>query len=174
VRIQNTTQWRTDDLRRIFKAALKAEGLTEREAGRYIKVQARKYGVRGWATLNGDWISMLVRNPLPGEECMPSALLDTFAQVFVHEAGHNAGLEHREMMDSDDITVPWIVGMEVRLQAAKVKPKRDLQAERRAKAEKKLAEWEKTQARAAKRVKHWRAKVRYYERAAEKKAALKQ
>ncbi len=173
MKIENTTKWRTADLRKVFKAALKAEGLTEREAARYVDVAPGRWRVRGCATLTGTWVRMTVPNPKPGQECMPAELLDKFARVFVHEIGHNAGLAHEDMMEWWEIPVPWTVGLEVRPKEAKPEKKRDLQAERRAKAEKKLAEWEAKQKRAAKRVKYWRSKVRYYERAAQKKAALK-
>lgn len=173
MKIKNTTRWRTSDLRRIFRAALKAEGLTEREAARYVDVAPGRRCVRGCATITGTWVRMTVRNPLPGETEMPADKLDRFAQVFVHEIGHNAGLRHEDMVDWYTIKVPWTVGMEVRVEEPKPKVKRNLQAERRAHAEKKLAEWQKKAERAKRLAKKWAGKVRYYERAAEKKAALK-
>jgi hypothetical protein len=171
VRITNTTKWRTADLRKLFKAALKAESLIEHEAGKYIDVAPGRTRVRGRATLTGWWVRMTVRNPAEGEECMPAELLDKFARVFVHEIGHNAGLTHDEMVDWWTIPVPWTVGLEVRPKPVKPKVKRDVQAERHAHAIKKLAEWEKKEARAARILKQWQRKVRYYEQARARKAA---
>jgi ElaB/YqjD/DUF883 family membrane-anchored ribosome-binding protein len=51
-----------------------------------------------------------------------------------------------------------------------IKPKKSIQEVRKANAERMLAKWQRNLKRAESKVRHWRSKVRYYEREAIKRA----
>lgn len=174
MKVTNTTHYRTEDLRRLAAAALKAEGLKQR---RYLVefVPGRTNYVRGWGYYYRRHIRIMIptmhlcRNEAAGRcrrekrPCFED--VTQVAQVIVHELGHNRGLHHDEMRTLTHLDVAWCSGMSIRAKAAKPKQQRDIMAERSAHATEMLEKWTKKRKAAETREKHWRGKVRYYERA---------
>lgn len=135
--IRNYTDWRGDDLRRLFMAGLRDAGAT---AWRDIRVRYHKihlaseslwqtrgrgkYGVwsvnsEGAHYIQGRGISMWLPHPdfiatiIDGEQLA----MKVVAQVFEHEVMHTLGMRHREM--AQDIRwcsqpVPWSEGLRLR------------------------------------------------------------
>ncbi len=100
--------------------------------------------------------------------------VEHLAQVAVHEFGHNLDLHHEDMVRTFTIPVPWVGDLPVRLAEVKAKPKRDLVADRAARAEAKLKEHEGGLRRKQRLVQKYRKRVGYYRKAlAARKAANK-
>lgn len=134
--IHNETDWRGDDLRRIFRAGLVAAGATDdreiwvwqhRRRGRFSPEWTRGQGeYGGWSGdryIQGGRIKMWVPRPtwieplIDGEAMTVRAI----AQVFEHEVMHTLGMTHREM--ARDLrhclqAVPWSTGLRLRPKGA--------------------------------------------------------
>jgi len=173
VRVTNTTHYRTDDLRRLVSAAIKAEGLSSRN---YLVefVPGRTSCVRGWGYYYRKHIRIMIptthtlRDETTGRyrrvrrPCFANVI--QAAQVIVHELGHNRGLRHDEMRRLSTLNVSWCAELSIRA-ATVVTHRRDVVGERATHAVEMLGRWAKRRKAAEQREKHWRSKVRYYERA---------
>lgn len=166
-RVTNKTQYHTADLRRFFRAGLRAMGA---EDDKRILVAYSKRSIHwgcayiGRGDRQGRGITMTI----------PKGKLDLLqlAQVFEHEVSHSLGLHHKDMAPdvADCKTNPtWHLGIEIRY-SEPVNVKVDHVAKREEQARKMLDKWERRLRATQNRVKKWRAKVRYYDR---KKAARK-
>lgn len=192
IKIINHSGWRTDDLRRMFRAACKAAGATgdkvlEVRDGRAGYVRGRAvYGQRGadgvfegrfvWMWIPSRVLFQYVSADVPEGMTQEAAGV---ARVFVHEVLHTLGVTHGEMTNAQrhcTQPIPWAAGLVLRRKEEKPKPepesKKETPAERGArireerekKARKMLERAERDQKRAAARVRKWKKKVRYYER----------
>lgn len=156
MKVTNKTEFRTDDLRKIFKAGLIAEGA---EYKRYwITVRKSRKHITGstWYTSHNISIN------LPSDA---GERLRYLAQVFVHEIGHTLGLRHSEMTHYYTIKIPWLNGMVLRKKTVKVKPKEDLRTKRYQHALKMFKSHKSNLKREENLVKKWGRKVKYYEKA---------
>lgn len=172
LKLTNQTGWNTMDLRLFVRAGLKAE-IGKWWGTYYVDVRnRRRYFGRGM--VNGLWIGLY---PEPGV-LMDGEDLIRFAQTLAHEVQHNKGERHGTMTVATELPVEWAHtlladGFAIRQAEVKLKPKRDIVNERHIHAAKMLAMHDAKLRREEKLVKRWAAKVRYYERRAQKKAADK-
>jgi len=184
IKLINKTGWDTHDLRKFVLAGLKAEvGKWYNYTVTIANAAVNTYYV-GWGWYNQNKMK-LVLPPVDDRAYTFSRLFLTSEQIIriartlAHEVQHNKGEHHRGMVKSRELPVEWaytLVTNGFRINRAPQptpKPKRDIQAERQAHAEKMLAKHESDLKRKQKLVKNWRTKVRYYERAAGKKAAAR-
>jgi len=161
LKIDNRTEYSTQDLRRFFLAGLTAGGA---EGYRHVVVVYSRTQHHGRASIGGNcgqgsWITMYA-------PAMGKLDLLKFAQVFDHEVAHTMGVRHKDM--AEDLLYcehkpTWHEGLEIR-HVAPAKPKVDRAAQREERARKNLVEWERRLKRAQTFVRKWRAKVRYYDR----------
>jgi hypothetical protein len=163
MQVENKTKYDTRYLKRLFIACDKHEGAhitSKRMRGRKVWVKPGRSRIHGAAWLHSTSIVM----SLPAKE--PSAR--KIAQIYIHELGHNLGLNHKHMMNWWEIDVSWWPDECVPLKAKKITAveKPNIVEVRAAKAQKKLDEWTKKLNRAKTFVKKYRTKVRYYERRA--------
>lgn len=160
MQVINKTKYRTDDLHKFFRAGFKAEGEDHKEY--IIEVNhAKGEWVHGYAYYNSYNMTL----HLPKDHVGPKNL----AQVFVHELGHCLSLHHKDMMDVWEIEVPWIEGLAICKKEVKPKPKKDIQAKRYEHALLMLNRHVDKLAREKRLAKKWEQKVRYYEKAFEKR-----
>jgi hypothetical protein len=194
ITVRNQTAYRTDDLRRFFRAGLRAMHAREdktievkyRTGNRHICWATMGHVVnttvidnegvttmRPFKTVEGRWIRMVIGQP--------GTVVDMarFARVFEHEVLHNRGVAHREMTphqrDCDQSLPEWAEGLEIRLKPEPVKLSREdraihLRVQREMHAREMLKLYEKKAKRTATLLKKWKTKVRYYERLAAKAA----
>ena len=161
----NKTNYNTRDLRKLFLAGLKREGMDPL----YYKivVKYKRGGVFGYGSYDRKWIQInLPKEPHDG-------LVKQVARTFVHEICHNRGLEHKEM-DYEAIGASWSDGYVLRLKEEKPKKKKDLQMERFEHAKKMFDKHESKFQRQKKIVNKWKQKVKYYTKAIDKKAASRE
>lgn len=189
IKLINKTKYSTADLRAFLRAGLTAFG------ARSDKVVTVRYLRVVFHTLDEAGNRLPVYGPLghgrvgrPGREAQhiwlhlprrPEDLsVGDVAHTLYHELLHNRGARHRDMtreqMHWNGVPQPWCVGLSIGLEPARPRPSREERAarlveEREAHARDMLARWEKKRGVAARSVKKWTAKVRYYERVAAKR-----
>ena len=103
MRIYNSTDYRTDDLRELFSAAICLIGDISRVW--YITIgyrYSKKIGnCHGWAYLNtGRFHISLPHRP-------SSIKMKELCQITQHEIDHCLGLNHSEMLDWWDLKITW-------------------------------------------------------------------
>lgn len=169
MKLDNATHYSGVDLRRLIRAALVHEGVNPK---RYRVEVCYRHGRtnRGFVGGLGSYVSPWLRLKVPKVDGdMPPSMVREVAQVVAHEVAHNRGLRHREMICDHRYDLGWIdtakVPFVIRRRAARVAERPPLQQVRAERATSKLSEWERRAKVAAAKVKHYRAKVRYYERA---------
>jgi len=183
MKVRNLTDYRTDDLRKIFAAGLKAEGASLRDTF-ILVVYIQGSSVSGRASL-GRWTGNVNRGarklspeyrscywirmelPRPGKKInlfdRPS-MIKELAQVLVHEIGHNLELQHREMAPLVSIEVPWAEGLQLRVKDKKPKPTLADRANKRESHVRKMVDkYERQLARTERLLKKWRKKLKHYE-----------
>lgn len=181
LKLDNRTRWDTRDLRRFVLAGLKHCGVDGYWTVRIASTR-QPYGSSGLAYVNSHWFQINI--PAYGWSdnwrskiqlvTLPAVKLREVGQVLEHEVAHCRGLHHGEMRPSEDIPATWTLWLSIRKQAPKIKKTRtatERAGARESKAREKLAEWERKQRAAARKVKTYRAKVRYYDRKHERAAA---
>lgn len=167
MKILNHTDWDTKQLQRIFKWCLKQEGLT----GKLLTIevvnqkQTRTFPtefVSGYAYYgSGDFSRNYVRIRIPKGAIHEFSVAGTV----LHELAHTRGVKHKEMgrdfyhgkLDAESY------GSEALLQKKPAKPKQDIKAIRKAKAEAKVKEYEHKLKRTQTILKKWKKKVKYYQ-----------
>ena len=198
----NKTKWDTRDLRRFVLAGLKAEVGTWGNYKVTIRYQQSSYGngYIGWREMmiavprpegkvgsngaGGTLVWPASHGDSRDEEgcCtllfMSDGLLRRMAITLAHEADHNKGTRGHRDIDDSERDVAWVdellaTGFQINIARPKKKAKRDLPAERHAHAKAMLADHERKLAREKKLTTKWRRKVRYYDRAIEKKKAAR-
>lgn len=122
LKITNRTDWRTDDLRRVFQAGMRAVGIADQY--RYVTVIYSRTKVSGYAHYHGGPVRMHV--PRPKRIKDRERFTRSVAQVWEHELYHTINVKHREM-DRDlrwcCQPVPWAEGLEVRERGTKAPSK---------------------------------------------------
>lgn len=123
MKITNETDWHGQHLRSLIKEALEADGMTTegyRITVRYRGTDDNWYSGRG--KYNRKWMKVFVPRPVrkvkknnlrsddevatfePKEVTFDE---EHFAQVVRHEAGHNRGLKHEDMLSLSKLDVPF-------------------------------------------------------------------
>jgi len=182
MKIRNLTKYRTDDLRKFMYWVAKQEGYESSYTKRLrvTVVPARRWHT-GEAPLGGS--SIFIRIPKPDRLNKPR-----LAALVAHEMRHNhqrrgttyvAYSTERNMRgsgrysgrgESPERYWPEAETLELRLvepKAKKVKTPHDRAEEGRAKAAKKVVEYERKMKRMENLLKKWRKKLRYYEKRCE-------
>lgn len=175
--ITNLTWWRSDDVRRLVIAGLKAEGMWTPRGSYMVRITYSKGGggIGGYGYYHRNDLSLALPKQIftmDGPKVMdelPRTLVERAAQVLVHEVGHNQGLLHKEMVHSGDIAVPWAEGLVIRRKGAEKKDKPSTVELREAHVDGKVAEIEgkliqlKTrEKRLRTKLREWKKKQRYY------------
>jgi hypothetical protein len=182
MKIVNETKWATGDLKALTLAVLKHSG---QSAPRMLIVRTSKGYVHGRAPLNSRHnVKMFIPRTMKTTKVMGSDgrsfqtaevqrefPVESYAQVLIHEVGHNDGLNHKEMASIGKIPIPEaILAMKVEPKASKPKPRVDYVAKRRLHALVMLRWYEGRLKRTEQAVKRWARKVKYYQRKQEREA----
>ena len=175
MQVTNTTKYRTDDLRKFLRAIIVEAGMDPRENWRITVefVRNKRYWdcVKGYAYYNSRTFSL--RIPFGwGTIGNDAGKLKSMAQVVHHEIDHCRNVRHTDMVPVSEIQTAVWEGHQIRIKVEKKKPPMvDRAAKRRAHAEIMAENWAKKLRTAKRCLKKWERKVRYYERAADRKAA---
>ena len=171
IKVDNKTWFRSDDIRNLVRRAIAAEGQSGRDYTVEVRY-ARGGDIGGYGWYHQRKIKMCIPkhesqwHPIRGSKPTPYGFtpsrIKTFAQVVIHELGHNQGLRHAEMASWTGIEVSWSEGMTIR--RAEEKKKVDKVAQREATARAKVEEYEKKIKRHQHLLKKWKGKVAYYDR----------
>ncbi|HWO88150.1 MAG TPA: hypothetical protein VNL98_03250 [Gemmatimonadales bacterium] len=166
----NRTPYDTRALRRIavtvHRVMARHEGRLRSWRSLRVLVQTRRprlfdNAVSGYATYDGSRIVLCLPHPKHG----PLAAARV-ARLVEHELYHCYGYRHGRFTEQPAEWWAQHVGQEnVPLRQVQARPVRDLVGERRAKAERYLRQWERRLKLAQTKVKQYRRRVRYYERA---------
>ena len=114
--IKNETNWNTEDLRKLFSECCSRMGIENSHRVVTVKNE-RGHGLQsgGHAYLNSNLITILLpmkvwqvgidgqRTEMKIESLNPVEL----AQTFMHEAGHNEGLQHEDMLNPSELDADW-------------------------------------------------------------------
>lgn len=159
MKLKNKTAWNTKDLKRLINRTMKEVGVGN---NRTIEVVYSKCNwVTGLATLTGRWVKMRV----PKDESIEPAFYSTqFAKVLTHELHHNLGLQHKEMVDHQDIDCSWASEYKVGMKEPKVAVKEPLLVRRYNHAKQMAREKQEAVKRNQRMFEKWSNKVRYYEK----------
>jgi hypothetical protein len=150
-RITNTSDWSTNDVRAIVKAACEAAGMTGiprvtvgrtgRRAHKFITDSPEhilRHRIRGWAYVQSPAVPGRIKMLLPDVDQVPPELRDLFrrhvAQVAHHEALHSVGAHHKDMTDAQRWCyqdVPWVEAMPLRAKSELRPPKPEVPREER-------------------------------------------
>lgn len=166
MKLLNTTGYRSDDLRKFFRAGLKA--LHGRPNVWIYATQNRGPKIHGKAQLGGSWIEMFL--PPPDKMRPNYPFLLQLALIYEHEIYHHLGVNHKDMTElvlySMGPMPEWARGgLSIRVRDKKPAP--SIEDKVRAKldhARDFLKTWETKSRRIATGVKKWKRRVRYYER----------
>lgn len=190
LKVFNQTDYRTSDLKKLFKECMKKEGVNKcqvfveygksKKDGRYMHFDEKKKKsvsqIHARARLNG--FTVWVYFPKYGYDCFnrwevkdkfvikefePYYLVEV-AQIFSHELHHNLGLNHKDMIDWDKINCDWAKSFVIRKKEVKEKPKKDLKFARYEKAVAKVQDYESKLRRIKNLLKKWQNKAKYYEK----------
>lgn len=164
--LDNTTKYRTDDLRKFVLAGLKATGT---ELPKVVRIRySRNSQHSGWAAYNGRRMQLT----LPGKT--EKLDLKHFGQVIEHEAAHLRGLRHRDMHRSllySQTEAAWTDGLELRMREDKPPTTRTARSEaREARLRTRLSELEKALSSLKRKRDKVATQVRYYDRKTAAKA----
>lgn len=160
MKVENYTNFRTDDLRKLFIAGLKHRGVHTR--GFKVVVKNGRWRHSGYAWYRAR--SCVVRIPTRAG----FAEMLTVARVFEHEVLHCQGISHRQMRS--DVhhcsqPVPWAEGLQLRTKEPKPKPTIEDRIQRRAlKAYERVTLLEREIKRKMNLLKKWKRKVSYYKK----------
>ncbi len=172
MQLVNNTEWRTDDLRKVFNKVCKKTGYTPYKI---VVVYSKGFGnVNGRGGIGYGWVKMMIPGKVTGVKgkatVLEGSIITMIAQVLVHELGHNMSLAHKDMRPWWTIDVSCVNGMKIRRRADAIpKPATDVVMKRHATAAKHVAEWEaklamldRQRASVSARLEKWmRAKTRY-------------
>lgn len=160
MQVINETHWDTQNLRKLFIAACKAEG--HGKIHTIVKMIYSKSGyIHGKAILGGRYIWMYIPKNL---DLNNKYTRESFAQIFVHELDHNKGLCHNEMRGHSGINVDWCNDISFKKKEPKPKKQRNIVQERYEHASKMLKKHKTKLKRQETIVKKWSKKVKYYEK----------
>lgn len=168
MKIENRTQWRMDDVRKIVTAGFQANSFD----GSNTKVLVKYWRghTLGRATLDGRRMTLFLRGPSSTDltnRAYTPGLVRQLAGTINHEIAHLRGLGHREM-DLASFKTPeatkWIEGLELRLQERPIAMLVETRIrERQEHALRMLAKAERKLKIATTVYRRWKTKVAYYE-----------
>lgn len=108
LRIDNRTEYRTDDLRKAFAAGLRSVGISYNMLVEVI--YARTSTINAMASYpEGRGITWM-RFAFPRGKFS----MFEFAKIFEHEAQHSQGLRHRDMIHWEEFRPTWHRGLKIR------------------------------------------------------------
>lgn len=177
MKLVNKTHYRSDDLRKFFRAGLIALGA---ETTKNITVTySKRSSDRIWGRASYGGPDRQGRNMTMclGKDASSWSLI-RFAWVFEHEVYHTLGLRHSDMNEDThwcrgDVLPTWAEGLQIRLRPSVTKPKQPreeklarLIEQRQQKAWERLQEIESKLRRYLKLKKKWAAKLKRYEKRA--------
>lgn len=175
MKLVNRTSYDTRVLRRIITTVHRVMAKNEGRlpAWRHLRItvetrRARQYEgrVSGWASYGGG--RMMLRLPHPRRHHVGAHRV---AWLVEHELYHSYGRKHGSFREEPEEWWAQHVGTDpLPLKARKAHPARDLVAERRAHAQRLLRQWERRAKLAQTKVRQYRKKVRYYDRAAARRS----
>lgn len=181
MKIINQTIWRTDHLRAILQKAAELELEPAKRKVLHVTVSyTRGAHSSGCAWIGGRHATVRIRHPfttargrVPLDAVEHDNLLHRFASVAVHEFAHIRGMDHQRMPANYKWHgnwreyVSWVKGLplEVKVPKAKVKPTVDVKLAHVLRM-KRLAETRVKRAMTI--LKRWKARERYYEKAAQR------
>lgn len=170
MKIQNKTNWRTNDLRKVFATVLaRWNKIDDKKVPskrlRNVRVVStrRRNHMSGCAYVSSGWMTLR----------LPKSKVDVaqLGFLFEHELAHCAGYEHSAMGPLNSWKLvgsgryDYLAGLEIRQKEPKAaKPKDDKQIARYQAAVTNLANWRKKMKRAATGVRTYQAKVKRYEK----------
>jgi len=132
IKLLNKTCWNTRDLRKLIKATLEYEGMSDRDLiieithtkvrgiwdKKYLE-NVRSWYYRGLASVGGYWIKMICpkdvikvkyydeeNNEVKTKLVNHEFNVEMFAKVLIHELAHIRGLRHKDMIKFSEIKVP--------------------------------------------------------------------
>ena len=166
MKIFNKTNYRTDDIRRIFKECVKHEGIS---FSGYVEAFNRKRNgiVLGKCNIYRERIQLFLK-PIEQDK---KQLANTIHHELMHlKPGLGSNKAHKDMLDGRTISnvygvEKWIDKYDLRLKEIKIKPKRDLQMERYDKVKKHIDTKTKQVKRLNNQLHKWKQKLHYYEKA---------
>lgn len=179
LRIDNRTNYRTEDLRVLIAEALERDGLGSRGVRVEVRRARQSTRVTGYAWYHsrrmvlrvpdGETISSGTRTKRVPWLVMPEKIRDDLAAVTMHEAAHCRGVRHKDMHDarhwchSGHEDVRWASAYQIRaVPPPEPKPKENLVAKRAAHVAKQLARAERRLKLARTIAAKWRRKAAYY------------
>jgi len=182
VRVTNKTHYRTDDLRRLFDAGLRAhadhtnfqiEVYYSRRSGScsgYAWYHTRRMKLGVPRTPAGAW-AVTPEERKPFDE-LPEHIVRDLARVLIHELCHCLGMRHKEMNDSVVYDETWWKGKRIRARATSKKvpaaEKREQNARRTLeRLDRRRDEIKAELDRIRKRRVRWARRVAYYDRKAQ-------
>lgn len=130
--LENESSWNTNDLRKLFERISKNEGYYPYR----LKIVDSKIGTKphGLASINGGYVRMIMptkqyeletvyykgvelNRATGGTEDLKEIsgdLMVKIAQIYVHELGHNLGLDHKDMISWATINVDYVKDLVIR------------------------------------------------------------
>ncbi len=166
MRVFNKTEYRTDDLKKFFRAGIRALSASPKL---WIHVYPTRGNPRthGRAGFNSNWVEMWI----PRSEDLRGLPFDlaTIARIFEHELYHHMGVEHKDMTEEVNYAMgelpKWAQGLPIRPKPTKSAPSvEDKVMGKLIHARDLLKTWETKSRRVATGLKKWKRRVRYYER----------
>lgn len=143
MKLTNKSKWDTRDLRKIVLKCIRIEGCRKDLIVKMSTLRKDTEGyVRGEAQFNGRLIRIRLKAPSEIRyrpayhhvaymgELLLRSLKTELAQVILHEIQHIRGNEHRDMIESWDLKVDWVLEFELRPKKETSKPERNLREER--------------------------------------------
>ena len=131
IKIDNATDWRTDDLRVFIRAAILADGQDPNDAWR-VEIRKRRVTNRcaGLAWIGSHHMVLKIphRFAFTGSDgravyetqpaVMPDFVVHGLGRVTIHELNHCRGLDHADMVDLGSIDTVWAEGLTIRSRSA--------------------------------------------------------
>jgi len=121
MKLYNKTVWNTKELRAFFNMISKREGYFPQT----IKVVPSRTHMHGLGGIGFGYVKLWIpktkikvdiktkRGRDVELEVLKTGGLRLLARIYIHELGHNLGLDHPEMISIDDINVDFLNGLEI-------------------------------------------------------------
>lgn len=154
---KNETDWNTRQLRKLCLIVLRKVGINPKWTTLIVEYD-RRNDYHGLASLGGCWIKMIVPKP------QAQFNVEIFTKILEHEAEHNLGLKHKDMMHWSMKEVNYTKEFEVIAKVKKPKIDTNLKEIRHQKAKAKIKELMTKLKRTQTLLKKWQRKVKYYEK----------
>jgi hypothetical protein len=179
--IKNSTPWRTEDLRKLFRRCIREVERVEQPSKSFHQINKyyrwdilngnHRWGFWGRASLNGYWMMIKIgtrqsSNEEYGDE-MPLENKKQLARTIIHEYYHNLGFKNQDRNNyRSDFTkewnVDWVSEYPIRKKEIAKQESVDIKFQRYQRAIENLRRAETRLKRAKTLYKKWLNKVKYY------------